>query len=266
MLKANAWPYSVFEDVRYSLASVRYGQLLLPSTESSKGVLVDGSSLRERSSGAITVKLAVETPAGDVCSHVFKPDDASEVTAGVRALCNESKFRKFFTADGNGNVAAELPLERLRGVVRLETMFLARKDTVTRDNTAISAGAVIGISPKPIIITLDEDWMGETIPVDWLHFGSRGLPTEAFIHVEFSGGSQVPRVWLNTAYRTQIEGVLVRIGDNSPAALAGAAVRQFVWQHVWERVVLWAEFTFAPTCTDICSWRRLRKCEDVRPS
>src|SRR5437764_7982542 len=110
MLKANAWPYSVFEDVRYRLTSVQYEQFVLPSTESSKGVLVDGSSLRERSSGTITVKVAVETSAGDVCSHVFENADAGEVTACVRALCKDSKFRKYFAADGNGNVVAELPL------------------------------------------------------------------------------------------------------------------------------------------------------------
>jgi hypothetical protein len=240
MLKANAWPYSVFEDVRYRLASVHYGQLPLPSAESSKGVLVDCSSLRERSSGAITVRVRVETTPSDVCAHVFEPADAADATAGMRALCKESKFRKFFAADGNGNVIAELPLERLRGGVQLETMFLAAGAVVTRDGVAISAGAVLSISQKPIIITLDEDWTGETIPVDWLDFEARGLAKGAFIHVELSGGSQVPRVWLNAAYRTQIEGVLVRTGDNSPAALAGAAMRQFVWQHVWERVVLWA--------------------------
>ena len=90
-----------------------------------------------------------------------------------------------------------------------------------------------------MILTLDEDWFGETILVDWLDFVANGLPVEVFIYVELAGASQVPKVWLNARCRTQTESVLLRTGDNSPAGVAGATLRQFIWQHVWEKVVPW---------------------------
>ena len=240
MLKETAWPYPVFEDVRYSVGSVQYGQITFEPRESSKGILVDCSSLRERASGAITLRAKLETTMAEVRTHVFGPATTAAAIAGFRALCKETKFRKFYPADQTGQILAELPLERLRGVVHLEALFLAPAAAATSEGAELSTGAVVGVSANPIVITLDEDWTGETIPVDWLDFEGRGLPKGAFIHVELCGGSQVPRVWLNAAFRNQIESVLTRPGDNSPAALAGAAMRQFIWHHVWERVVLWA--------------------------
>src|SRR5262249_31338097 len=116
----------------------------------------------------------------------------------------------------------------------------AAQEAVAANQVSISAGTIIAIAQKPIILTVDEDWSGETIPVDWLDFESHQLPNNAFVHVALSGGSQVPKVWLNCRFRAQTEAVLLRAGDNSPAALTGAALRQFIWQQVWEKVVPWA--------------------------
>jgi hypothetical protein len=240
MLKATAWPYPVHEDLRYALISVRYGEVVLNPSESSKGLVVDCASLRDRSEGTITMRLSIQTPSVEVCRHVLARPDSVPVTSGVRVLCKESKFRRFFPADPSGSVVAEVPLCQLRGIAQADILFFADHDTLATNQVAIAAGSIIAIAPRPVILTLDEDWSGETIPVDWLDFESSQLPNNAFLHVELYGGSRVPRVWLNSRFRPQTEAVLLRAGDNSPAAIAGAALRQLVWQQVWEKVLPWA--------------------------
>jgi hypothetical protein len=240
MLKATAWPYPVHEELRYALGSVSYGNVVFNPTESSKGLVVDCASLRDHSEGTIIMRVSIQTPSLEVRQHVLAQPDSVSVTSGVRVLCKESKFRRFFRADPNGSVVAELPLRQLRGIAQADILFLADEDTLAANHVAITAGSIIATAPRPVILTLDEDWAGETIPVDWLDFESRQLPNNAFIHVELSGGSQVPRVWLNSRFRAQTEAVLLRAGGNSPAALAGAALRQLFWQQVWEKVLPWA--------------------------
>lgn len=240
MLKATAWPYPVFDEVRYGIDAVRYGQILLRPAESTKGFVVDCGSLRDRSSGTISVKLTIATTAREIRSHVFDAGNVVAVKAGLRVLCKESKYRGLFEANSAGTVEAEIPLDRLRGVAHLDVLFLTCEDGEAANRVSLCAGSVVGIAPKPIILTLDEDWTGETISVDWLDFEASGLPKDAFIHVDLRGGSLVPKVWLNSKFKSQIETVLLRAGDNSPAALAGAAMREFIWQHVWEKVLLWA--------------------------
>lgn len=240
MLKATAWPYPVFDDVRYNLDSVKFGQIAFEACESSAGLVVDCGSLRERNDGSIRVGLKIETTSEEVAAHVFTASHRTSVKAGVRVLCKESKFRKFFEADGNGQVAVEIPLNCLRGVAQLDVLFLASSDSAADNSVAVSQGSVVGVAPQPIVLTVDEDWKGDTLPVDWLDFAENNLPKEAFVHVELSGGSQTPKVWLNAKYRSQVEAVLLRTGDNSPAALAGAAMRVFLWQQIWEKVLIWA--------------------------
>ena len=240
MLKATAWPYPVFEDVRFNVATVQYGQISFTPVETAKGLLVDCGSLRERTDGNILVNLGIETTPDQIRVHAFPADNPISVKAGLRALCKESKFRRFYPADANGRIVAEIPLNKLRGVAHLEVLYLAHGAGAAANGVLLSKGAVVGIAAKPIVLALDEDWTGETIPVDWLDFESNQLPKEAFIHVELSGGSQTPKVWLNARFRSQIESVFLRTGDNSPVALTGVAMRQFFWQHVWEKVILWA--------------------------
>ncbi|MBI3851390.1 MAG: hypothetical protein HY298_14100 [Verrucomicrobia bacterium] len=240
MLKATAWPYPVFDDVRYSLDSVKFGQISFEACESAAGLVVDCGSLRERNDGSIQVGLKIETACEEVIAHVFDAARRTSVTPGVRVLCKESKFRKFFEADGNGQVAVEIPINRLRGVAQLDVLFLASGNATANNSVSVSRGVVVGVSSQPIVLTVDEDWTGDTLPVDWLDFSANNLPKEAFVHVELSGGSQTPKVWLNAKYRGQIETVLLRTGDNSPAALAGASMRVFLWQQIWEKVLIWA--------------------------
>jgi|GEM_PF-3838206 len=240
MIKATAWPHPVFEDLQYRVIAVQFEQNRFEPRETSQAILVDCTSLRDRASGTIRLKAEVQTSAADVEAFVLGPNFAEHLRPGLRALCKETKFRRFYAADLDGNVVAELPLDSLRGVVHLEAVFLVTMTAMTTERSTLSLGTIIGIAGKPIVIILDENWSVETIPVDWLDFDEHNLPKSAFLHVELSGGSQVPKVWLNSAFRAQIEGVLTRAGDNSPVALAGAAMRQFIWHYVWERVVLWA--------------------------
>lgn len=240
MLKALAWPYPVFEGVECTLQSAIYENVTLTVSQSSKGWIIAGGQLRDRLSGPITIQAQITTPVRAVAESVFGTAKADHIACGIRVLCKESKFRAFFGASSAGAVAVQMPLDKLRGIVELTPVFVAGQDDTASNGVPVQEGAVLGIAAKPIFLTVDEDWTGETIPVDWLDFSANNLPREGFMHVELSGGSQVPKVWLNLKYRNQLEHVLLRTGDASPVGLAGAAMREFFWMQVWEKVVVWA--------------------------
>lgn len=240
MLKASAWPYPVFEDVVYTLDAVQYGNLSLTSEATAKGLVVDCLSLRDRCEGCIKMRLTIKTDVKEVKEYALAKPKSADVIPGVRLLCKDTKFRQFFPASQTGTVSIEMPLARLHGVVEASVLFLTASDTTAANNISVSSGSIVGKAADPIIFTIDEDWTGENLPVDWLDFESQQLPANAFLHVELSGGSQVPKVWLNAKFRVQTEAVLLRAGENTPSAVAGAALRQFVWHSVWEKVVPWA--------------------------
>jgi hypothetical protein len=240
MLKASAWPYPVFETVSYSLDSVQYGDLSLASEPTAKGLVIDCLSLRDRCEGCIKMRLTINTGTNEVKKHALAKPEGANVIPGAKILCKDTKFRQFVPANQNGMVSLEMPLARLHGTVEVSVVFLSANDTIAANDVSISSGSVVGIAADAVIFTIDEDWTGENIPVDWLDFELKNLPANAFLHVELSGGSQVPRVWLNSKFRAQTEAVLLRAGENTPSAVAGAALRQFVWNSVWEKVVPWA--------------------------
>jgi hypothetical protein len=240
MIKALAWPYPVFEGLECAPLTASCEGIELKIRAASRGWVITGGSLKERSSGKINVIVEIKTPASKVSEAVFNQTDAANLNCGVRVLCKESKFRYFTVTNEKQSITLELPLEMLRGVAEITPMFVCNSPTIASNGIQIQQGAVVGIPTEAIFLTIDEDWTGETIPVDWLNFEEKKLPTEGFMHIEFSGGSQTPQVWLNSKYKLQIEHVLLRKGDTSPAGLAGAAMREFFWVQAWEKVLVWA--------------------------
>jgi hypothetical protein len=240
MLKAQAWPYPIFQGLECAPPTASCDGIELKVRAASKGLVIAGGSLKERSSGKINLTVEIKTPASKVSETVFNQSDATNVNCGVRVLCKESKFRCFTVTNKKQSATLELPLEMLRGVAEITPMFVCANPATASNGIEIQQGAVLGIPTEAIFLAIDEDWTGETIPVDWLDFEKKKLPTEGFMHIEFSGGSQTPQVWLNSKYKLQIEHVLLRKGDASPAGLAGAAMRDFFWVQVWEKVLIWA--------------------------
>lgn len=240
MIKAFAWPHSVFEDVQFHINDARFGGIELAVSESAKALVIDCGSLRNRSEGEITLNVNIQTAIKQVRDYTIPTENLSKIKTGLRLLCKETKFRKFYPANKDGIVSVIVPLNRLRGVATLDVLFLATEQVLSNDDLQLPQGTVIGLAAKPIILALDEDWTGVTIPVDWLPFDQNELPPQGFVHVEFSGGSQIPKVWLNMRFRAHIETTLLRTGDNSPVALAGAALRELFWLQIWEKVFVWA--------------------------
>jgi hypothetical protein len=240
MLKAKASPFPVFQNVVCELQSARFGAGNLEIKESSRGLIIIAGQLRQWSEGPIRLELLVTTTSEEVCRHTFGHADVTHVSSGCRVLCKESKFRTFVPIIPGVPCSMELPLERLHGVVELEPVFISTADGNAINGEQVAAGAIVGATRHPLIVTIDEDWTGDTIRVDWLDFAARQLPDEAFLHVELRGGSDTPVVWLNKKYRAQIEPALLRVGDNSPAAIVGSSMRQLIWMQVWGIVVLWA--------------------------
>ncbi len=240
MLRAKAYPFPIFEDTAYQLVGASFGNSALEIKQSSKGFVIVATQLRQWSEGSIRLDLEFATTVDEVRLHTFGESSSVGVSGGVRVLCKDSKFRTFFPVTSGAPTAVELPLEKSRGVIALEPVFVSDTDGAAINGETIPAGSVIGTAREPMFITIDEDWTGETIPVDWLDFSTNQLPDEAFLHVELRGGSDTPVVWLNKKYRSRIEPALLRVGDNSPAALAGSAMRQLIWAQVWEKVLLWA--------------------------
>jgi hypothetical protein len=240
MLNAAAWPYPVCGSVECRVKGARFGSVPLEIAETAKGYIISGPQLRGRSRGMISLELEITTSLDTVLQTVFGCDKAPRVQCGARVLCQESKFRAFSPAGTNQVVTFEIPLENLRGVAEIDPLFICDESGTASNGIVIEDGAIVGFANKPIFIAVDEDWTGETIPVDWLDFRAKELPAEAFLHVELSGGSQVPKVWLNAKYKNQLQPVLARKGDASPAALADAALRELIWSQVWPTVVVWA--------------------------
>ena len=240
MIKAQAWPYPIFQGLECASPTASCDGIELKVRAASKGWVVAGGSLKDRSSGKINLTVEIKTPAAKVSEAVFNQSKAINIDCGVRVLCKESKFRCFTVTNKKQSATLELPLEMLRGVVEITPMFVCTNPAVASNGIEIQQGAVLGIPAEAIFLTIDEDWSGETIPVDWLDFEEKKLPAEGFMHVEFSGGGQTPQVWLNSKCKAQLEHVLLRKGDASPAGIAGAALRELFWVQVWQQVLIWA--------------------------
>jgi hypothetical protein len=139
---------------------------------------------------------------------VLTASGGDEAECGFRILCEASKYRTFVPAIPGESTNIALPLDKIRGVAAITPVFVAARDCTARDGTTLVRGALLGASADAIFVTVDEDWTGQIIPIDWLDFSQAQppLPDEAFIHVELaSSGEIVPRVWLNSKFRSDIE-------------------------------------------------------------
>jgi hypothetical protein len=240
MLKADAWPYPVYQDLEYELQGARFENTELKTQARSDKLVIIGRQLRNESRGSIVLTLSIKTSMAEIGQTVYGESDISALVSGARLLCLDSKCRRFTPAETGGKIVLSVPLEHLHGVAEITPQVLAGTARAARNGVTVHAGAVVALPREPIVLAIDEDWTGETIPVRWESFKDKGLPEESLLHVQLGGPSHVPELWLNTQFRQQVEGVLLRTGGGSPVALAGAAMREFVWIQVWEKVLPWA--------------------------
>lgn len=240
MLKASAWPYPAVEDIRFVVEDATFDGRALKIRSSAKGLIIQGQPLREFPNGTLALHARITTTITAVAQQVFGSAQHDGLVCGFRVHCEASKFRRFLTGHENERVRIEIPLEKVRGVVSVTPVFLCLTDSTAVNGVPVVRGSVVGIAPQPAFVTIDETWIGEEIPVRWKPFDQLdGSPVEALMHVHMGGGSEVPEVWLNDRFKDKIEPVITRLG-NSPAGLAGAAMREWFWIKAWEKILVWA--------------------------
>src|SRR5438067_10191072 len=98
MLKANAWPYPVFEDVAYELSSAKFEGRNLQWKSTNRGHVVDALRLRDIGRGNVVLVVKLLTAIDDVARHVFADGALNELFAGFKVLCQGTKFRQFISA------------------------------------------------------------------------------------------------------------------------------------------------------------------------
>jgi hypothetical protein len=241
MLKANAWPYPVFEEVAYELETATFQGRTLKQKMTGHGIIVEAQELRELGEGDVFLNVKILTSTNEVANEVFKGSASEGIVVGFRVLCEMTKHRDFILAPENAAATRiNIPLGKVRGVVTITPMFRA---TVVPEDSPVPTGATIGLARDPIYVTIDEDWTGQQIQIDWLDFAAQNppLPEEAFIHVELSGSGEVaPRAWLNKKFEPEIGTIINHAGLNSPQGLARNVFRQFILNQVWKDVLAWA--------------------------
>jgi hypothetical protein len=242
MLKANAWPFPVFEDVALEVQSATFQGRPLEKKITSRGVVIEGQHLRELSAGDVILSASIPTTLREISEAVFGNKSADGIVAGFRVLCETTKYRDFIPVSENQTIQISIPLGKTRGVVSVAPIF---RTTRSREANGwnIPAGATIGLSRDSIFLTIDEDWTGQQIPIDWLDFGSQNppLPNESFVHVELSGSGQViPKAWLNKKFEPEIGRIINHAGLNSPPGVARHIFRQFILLQIWQNVLIWA--------------------------
>jgi hypothetical protein len=243
MLKANAWPYPVFENLEFELLGATFEGRPLEHKTTSKGIIIDGQRLRALGSGTITVRAKINTATEDIIQYAFGRDGAAPVTAGFRVFCETSKFRQFAPTRSGEQHEIAIPLQMVRGGVQVAPFFTAAAPCITRTGVPLTTGAVIALAKDPLTITIDEDWTGEVIPIRWVNFATATppLPEEALFHVELSGSGEVlPSLWLNEKFKDELGTVINHVGLNSPPGIAGHLMRQFLWLQFWQRALPWA--------------------------
>jgi len=92
MLNAEAWPYPVFDSVACRVSDAKFGDVPLDVEATTKGYLISGSQLRERSRGTVSLQLEITTTKSEVASATFGELEAPHIECGARVLCQESNF------------------------------------------------------------------------------------------------------------------------------------------------------------------------------
>ena len=241
MLKANAWPHPVFEEVAYELQSAVFQGRSLKQKLTSRGIIVEAQGLRELGDGDVVLNTKILTSTAEVAAEVFGAAAQDGIIRGFRVLCELTKYRDFVSLpEANAETQIIIPLGKVRGVVSITPMFRAKD---TPNESVVPAGATVGVARCPVYVTVDEDWTGEQIPIDWLDFAAQTppIPDEAFVHVELSNSGQiVPKAWLNKKFETEIGTIINHAGLNSPQGVARHVVRQFILVQVWREILIWA--------------------------
>lgn len=243
MLKASAYPYPLFEAVQYELMNATFEERQLERHNASRKIVVDGQHLRRQGRGTVSIVAKILTTPTEVAQHVLGNNRDHDATAGFRVLCEASKYRTLQRATPGANTTIELPLEKLRGSVTITPVFTTVRDCLALDGSSIVEGAVIALSGEPVVVVIDEDWLGDVIPIRWVDFAAMepSLPGEAFIYVQLpASGELCPEGWLNQKFRTDIESVLNHGMLNSAQGISGHLLRQLVWLRIWQAVLPWA--------------------------
>ena len=183
MLKASAWPYPIFQEIAFDFEGANFGGRTLETKQTPRGHVVIAQSLRERSGGDVIVSVKIRTLSEEIIRHVFDASGGDEAECGFRILCEASKYRTFVPAIPGESTNIALPLDKIRGVAAITPVFVAARDCTARDGTTLVRGALLGASADAIFVTVDEDWTGQIIPIDWLDFSQAQppLPDEADI-------------------------------------------------------------------------------------
>jgi hypothetical protein len=241
MLKANAWPFSVFEDVEYQLAGATFQGRTLKQNETNRGIIVEARGLRELGDGDVVLAVRILTTPRQIATEVFNGAPSGTIVPGFRVLCEPTKHRLFVPIPDNATeTLISIPLAKVRGVVSVTPTF---RLSASPDESHFPSGATVGFAKNPIYVTIDEDWTGQEIPIDWLDFAAQNppLPEESFLHVELSGsGETVPKAWLNKKFEPEIGTIINHAGLNSPQGVARHIFRQFMLAQVWQSALAWA--------------------------
>lgn len=243
MLKANAWPYPVFEPVDFEMLGASFDGNELQHRQTSKGFVVDGHRLRALGVGTLTIKTRITTSAKEVARHVFGRDEPTRVSAGFRIFCETSKYRCIVPVQPGEEHEMSIPLQMVRGGVQISPLFTANEACTASNRVALEIGSLVGYAKNPITLAIDEDWTGEHITIRWVNFETEDppLPRDALFHVELSGAGEVlPQLWLNERFKNDLGSVMNHVGLASSQAIAGHVLRQFLWFNFWERAVPWA--------------------------
>ena len=242
MLKTNAWPYPVIEDLKFEFLGAIFDGHPLEHKTTGKGIVIDGQKLRALGTGDITVRAKIVTPAEEVYRHTFGNGGVSGLSVGFRVFCETSKYRQFAPARPEEQNEIVIPLKMVRGGVQVTPIYTTSASCTTRTGVSLEAGAVVALAKEPLIITIDEDWTGEVIPIRWVNFAAAtpALPEEALFHVELSGAGEVlPSLWLNEKFKDDLGTVINHVGLNSSPGIAGHVMRQFLWLQFWQRALPW---------------------------
>jgi hypothetical protein len=205
MIRAEAWPFPVYGELTCRIDSVSAGGIALEPT----GYFIDARSLRGQGSGTIHVALVIETPVQIVITSVFGTDAQPGIQAGVKVLCEGSKFRAFRPCDAKGRAVLELDLKNLEGIVQLDPVMVLTSEAEVEE-MKLAPGTVIATAPEPVRIVIDQSLTGDALDVQWVDFNEKQYPPDAFFHVVLPpAGDETPVVLLNACFRKEIEPVII---------------------------------------------------------
>ncbi len=240
MIRAEVWPYSLYMELICRIDSVVANGGALEFRNKPGGVVIDARILRGQGSAVIQAVFVITTPVSVVAASVFGEKSGPNIQSGVKILCEGSKFRAFKPCDKDGRIEFDLDLKNLEGAVQIDPVMVLTSGAKAGDMD-LAPGTVVATSPDPIWIVIDQSLTGDSLDVDWVDFAEKQCPADAFFHVHLpSSGDETPALWLNARFKNEIEPVLMTSGTASGPAIAGEAMRQLLWNQIWERVVVWA--------------------------